>query len=438
MRISWALQVAAVFCLVAVHPAVADSSSSSSEEQNQIQVPAFDRNPHSIDDPTPVYHKRAADSLHIEIIEDHITNNFARMGGLQFRRRGDSPGEHERPRGRPGPSRSETTDVPPHSSKEPHLKHEPKRRRPAHLTAPENHHPKPTHKPGKPDHGKPGKPDHGKPGKPDHGKPGKPGKPDHGKPGKPGKPHKPKPHKPKPNKPKPKPKPTTTTTTDTTAPTVAPVVPPPSPVVPTTTDAPVVPSPPAVVPPTENTGSPVQDLPSGNNGSPNGAQPTSGLSTAPGGGSMSGSSSSSIGTIIGAVVGSVALAGLVALGVYRRRERQRAVEEATGPNPEMDEAPRTAFRHESFMALVKDAAQGFYAPGTTGPAGGPGPHGPSGLSGVAIVGAGAGTGANLSRQTSARSQNSQHSLHSRRSGQFSAHGMTPSSPPPPLAHIGGR
>ncbi|KAK3832685.1 MAG: hypothetical protein JOS17DRAFT_742485 [Linnemannia elongata] len=437
MRISWALQVAAVFCLVAVHPAVADSSSSSSEEQNH--TPTFDRNPHRIDDPAPVFYKRATDSLHIEIIEDHIANNYARTGGLQFRRRGDSPGEHERPRGRPGPSRSETTDVPPHSLKEHHLEHEPKRPRPDHLTAPgKNHHPKPTHKPGKPDHGKPGKPDHGKPGKPN-----KPGKPDHKPKPKPNKPKpKPsktkKPHKPThTNKPKPKPKPATTTTT-ATVPTVAPVVPPQPPVVPTTTDAPVVPTPPAVVPPTDSTGSPVQNLPSGNNGSPNGAQPTSGLNTSPGGGSMSGSSSSSIGTIIGAVVGSVALAGLVALGVYRRRERQRAVEEATGPNPEMDEAPRTAFRHESFMALVKDAAQGFYAPGTTGPAGGPGPHGPSGLSGVAVVGAGAGTGANLSRQTSARSQNSQHSLHSRRSGQFSAHGMTPSSPPPPLAHIGGR
>ncbi|KAF9360107.1 hypothetical protein BGX26_010544 [Mortierella sp. AD094] len=28
----------------------------------------------------------------------------------------------------------------------------------------------------------------------------------------------------------------------------------------------------------------------------------------------------------------------------------------------MEEGPRTAFRHESFMALVKDAAKGFYAP----------------------------------------------------------------------------
>ncbi|KAG0002795.1 hypothetical protein BGZ79_002297 [Entomortierella chlamydospora] len=28
----------------------------------------------------------------------------------------------------------------------------------------------------------------------------------------------------------------------------------------------------------------------------------------------------------------------------------------------MEEGPRTAFRHESFMALVRDAAKGFYAP----------------------------------------------------------------------------
>lgn len=420
--------------------AVADSSSSSSEE-NAIQAPILDRNRQRIDD--PVLYKRAVapGTLHLEIIEDHVANNnYARTGGLQFlRRRGDSPDENERPRGRPGPSRSDKTDVAP---SERHLEHDPKHRRPAHLTAPgEKHHPKPTDKPKpKPGHGKP---DHGKPGKPHKPKPkptktktkSKSHKPTH----RPTHTHKPKPKPTTTHKPKPKPT-TTTTTTPATVPTVVPVVPPQPPVVPTTPSAPVLPtSPPAVIPPAENTGSPGQNLPSGgnNNGSPNegaGGQSTSGHNATPG--SLSGSSSSSTGTIVGAVVGSVALAGLVALGVYRRRERQRAVEEATGPNPEMDEAPRTAFRHESFMALVKDAAQGFYAPGTASPT--PGGPGPSGLSGV-VVAAGAGTGgSSLSRQASARSQNSQHSLHSRRSGQFSAHGMTPSSPPPPLAHIGGR
>ncbi|KAG0374369.1 hypothetical protein BGX24_010491 [Mortierella sp. AD032] len=401
MRISWALQVAAVFCLVAVHPAVADSSINDNNN-NKKHIEPID----------PILYRRA---VQFETIEnaDHIVN-YARMGGLQFGRRGaPASDEHERPRPRPGPSRSQHTDVP--AEGEPHLEHEPRRRRPTDLKPPgDNHHPKPTpHKPSKPDHGKP-------PKKPDHGKPGKPGIPSQltNQPTSPS-----------------LPSPRSLTTAPTSSPVAPPPPPPPppSPVAPSPTVAPVAP----VVPPTAVPGTPGQDLPSGNNpgGSPN-AQPTTGLN-ANSGGSMSGSSSSSMGTIIGAVVGSVALAGLVALGVYRRRERQRAVEEATGPNPEMDEAPRTAFRHESFMALVKDAAQGFYAPGTTSPTPGAGGPGPSGLSTVAVA-AGAGTGgSSLSRQTSARSQNSQHSLHSRRSGQFSAHGMTPSSPPP-LAHIGGR
>lgn len=151
---------------------------------------------------------------------------------------------------------------------------------------------------------------------------------------------------------------------------------------------------------------------------------------------------------MGAAVGSVALVGLVALGVYRRKERRRSdfdqmggpldpdgavgVGMGAGGRAEMDEAPRTAFRHESFMALVKDAAQGFYAPGTTSPGPGPSP-----LSAAAGAGAGA---AGLSRQTSGRSQNSQNSQRSmpyRRSGNFSGHGIPPSAPPP-LAHLGGR
>ncbi|KAF9184827.1 hypothetical protein BGZ50_003444 [Haplosporangium sp. Z 11] len=85
---------------------------------------------------------------------------------------------------------------------------------------------------------------------------------------------------------------------------------------------------------------------------------------------MSGSSSSSLAAILGAVVGTIAFLGLIALFAYRQREKRRRREErlngfdddaGTGSR-QMEEAPRTAFRHESFMALVRDAAQGFYSP----------------------------------------------------------------------------
>ncbi|KAG0318688.1 hypothetical protein BGZ99_005505 [Dissophora globulifera] len=175
-----------------------------------------------------------------------------------------------------------------------------------------------------------------------------------------------------------------------------------------------------------------------NNVTPLGQPKTTGLATGPTD-KMSGASSSTLPTILGAVVGTVALGGLVALGVYRRRERRRTVEEYTAgaDQPEMDEAPRTAFRHDSFMALVKDAAQGFYAPGTASPVPG------------AVAGASAGTGlrnvvssSDLSRQASGRSQNSQRSQLSRRSGTYSGNnslnGAMPPSTPPPLAYLGGR
>ncbi|KAG0019197.1 hypothetical protein BGZ82_000223 [Podila clonocystis] len=161
---------------------------------------------------------------------------------------------------------------------------------------------------------------------------------------------------------------------------------------------------------------------------------------------MSGDSASSVGTIVGALVGTIALVGLVALGVYRRREKKRAAEESIAPGPGGDdhpemEAPRTAFRHESFMALVKDAASGFYAPGTPGAEaaaanGGGAP--------VYVARAGSGLAGELSRQNSGRSQNSQrshHTLHNRRSGSYSPNGsmngVTPGAMPP-LAHLGGR
>jgi hypothetical protein len=106
---------------------------------------------------------------------------------------------------------------------------------------------------------------------------------------------------------------------------------------------------------------------------------------------MSGDSSSKLPAIIGAVVGTVALVALIALGVYRMREKQQ--QEEPEPPVEVDEAPRTAFRHESFMVLVKDAAQNFYAPGTQG------------------AGAGTGAAAGLDRQNSTRSHHSQRSQH---------------------------
>lgn len=162
---------------------------------------------------------------------------------------------------------------------------------------------------------------------------------------------------------------------------------------------------------------------------------------------MSGDSASSVGTVVGAIVGTIALVGLVALGVYRRREKQRAVEEsmAPGPDTEQMEAPRTAFRHESFMALVKDAASGFYAPGTPGAeAAAAGASGAGAGAPVYVARAGSGLAGELSRQNSGRSQNSQrshHTLHNRRSGSYSPNGsmngVTPGAMPP-LAHLGGR
>ncbi|KAG0345678.1 hypothetical protein BG004_003309 [Podila humilis] len=92
---------------------------------------------------------------------------------------------------------------------------------------------------------------------------------------------------------------------------------------------------------------------------------------------MSGTSGSPLAAILGAIVGVVALVGLIALILYRRRERKEERREAMGEddgeegvyddrgNPSIREAPRTSFRHESFIALVKDAAQGLYAPSET-------------------------------------------------------------------------
>ncbi|KAF9896956.1 hypothetical protein BX616_006443 [Lobosporangium transversale] len=109
---------------------------------------------------------------------------------------------------------------------------------------------------------------------------------------------------------------------------------------------------------------------------------------------MSGASSSSLAAILGGVVGAIVLFSLIALAFYRHHERKRArmeymnVGTSDGSfHPEMEEGPRTAFRHESFMALVQDAAKGFYAPTMDMD-----PAGPSGTSGAAGAGAGAGVG----------------------------------------------
>ncbi|KAF9930178.1 hypothetical protein BGZ67_005972 [Mortierella alpina] len=131
---------------------------------------------------------------------------------------------------------------------------------------------------------------------------------------------------------------------------------------------------------------------------------------------MSGNSSSSLATIIGAVVGTIALVGLFALAMYRRREKRRDQEEQTRPNPEMDEAPRPPRGGQSVRS--------------------PSPLGAS--TAVTSAGTGAMAGSGLARQTSGRSQNS---LHSRRSGNFTDVNLNAASSPttlPPLAHIGGR
>ncbi|KAF9949015.1 hypothetical protein BGZ72_009111 [Mortierella alpina] len=333
--------------------------------------------------------------------------------------------DHDRDH-RPSKSRPQ----PNHGRKKPHPE-KPKRSPPPHKRKPK---PCPKRKP--------------KPHKPKPHKPHKPHKP------KPGKPHKPKPSdkpKPKPKpEPKPVPEPENPNPTPPATPSGAPGVGPTAPVIPPTQigggggDNGGGTNPSGVVPPgaTGTGGATVPEISGGAM-----PQPTSQLVAAPPTSTkMSGSSSSSLPAVIGAIVGTIALVGLFALAAYRRREKRRDQEEQTRPNPEMDEAPRTAFRHESFMALVKDAAQGFYAPGTEGPPRGgqsgvrsPSPLGAS--TAVASAGTGAIVGGDLSRQTSGRSQNSQHSLHSRRSGNYSGVNVNGASPPttlPPLAHIGGR
>ncbi|GJJ77829.1 hypothetical protein EMPS_10188 [Entomortierella parvispora] len=456
MRISWALQTAAVFCLIAVHPALAAENNDASDS---ITLDSAQKAP-----TLHFFQNFAAPDDTKVTLPIHNSNLLTRADDQEPNNSSES--KHDRPRARPGPARSHT----PHPSDHPYFKpgHEPRHRRPTGL--PEHHHEKPQHtkppcttstkgkadpKPTKdPHHKKPpcttttkgkgdpkptkdphhGKPPHHKPtkstgkNKPTH-KPSKSTgkhKPTHKPTHKPSQKPKPEPHKPSKGGSSVAPKPTT-------------VVAPPR----TTTDAPaVVPTP--VIPTSPALPAPA---PSGDSadGQPSTttAQPSSGLGSAPNTSKMSGGSgSSNLATIMGAAVGSIALVGLVALGVYRRKERRRDFDQMGG-GPEgaagvgmgaggpagMDEAPRTAFRHESFMALVKDAAQGFYAPGTTSPGPGPSP-----LSAAAGAGAGA---ASLSRQTSARSQNSQRSMPYRRSGNFSGHGVPPSSPPP-LAHLGGR
>lgn len=377
--------------------------------------------------------------------------------------------EHERPRARPGPSR--TPSAAPahrHPDHDDHDDRDDHRHPPGKKTTPTASKGKPTPSKGKPahkdpDHKPPHKPDHKPSRKPTkkptkstgkhkptptktHSKPHKPHKPkpkptkSHSKPHKPHKPHKPTSSPSKTQAPKP------------TEPSVVeppPVAPPP--VAPPPVAPPPVVSPPPTVP--ASTGAPVAPVapgtsPSVGAGSPQTVQPTPALVAAPPTQSkMSGDSASSIGVIIGALVGTIALVGLVALGVYRRREKKRAVDESLAPGPDSDdlpemEAPRTAFRHQSFMALVKDAATGFYAPGTPGAEAAAAAA--AGGAPVYVARAGSGLAGELSRQNSGRSQNSQrshHTLHNRRSGSYSPNGsmngVTPGAMPP-LAHLGGR
>lgn len=119
---------------------------------------------------------------------------------------------------------------------------------------------------------------------------------------------------------------------------------------------------------------------------------------------MSGTSPSTVGAIVGAIVAVLALLALLVLFAHRHRQKQRERQgywgAGAGPGPksevsdmgdvQYDVAPRTAFRHESFMALVKDAAKGFYVPELDAQAGGMGAGVAAG--GVAAGGAAAGVG----------------------------------------------
>ncbi|KAF9557840.1 hypothetical protein EC968_007408 [Mortierella alpina] len=430
MRISWAIQTVAVFCLAAV-PALADSSFAENDLKtletsgDQLDVYFYKRG--SKEEDNFSFDGSASRSFKAGEIEKHKSHDRDHQPS-----KGHPQQNHGRKKPHPGKP-SPSTSCRPRRSSSPHKR----KQKPCPKRKP--HHPKP--KPNKPKPHKP-KPPHDKP-KPKP-KPHKP-KPPHDKP-------KPKPkHKtdqnPKPET-KPKPVPENPNPTQPATPSGAPGVGPTAPVIPPTQiggggggGGEVNPS--GVVPPgATGTGGAVLPEVSGSSA----PQPTSQLVGAPPTTTkMNGSSSSSLATIIGVVVGTVAFAGLVALAVYRRREKRRDQEEQTRPNPEMDEAPRTAFRHESFMALVKDAAQGFYAPGTDGPPrGGQSVRSPSPLgasTAVASAGIGAMAGSGLARQNSGRSQNSQHSLHSRRSGNFTDVNLNAASSPttlPPLAHVGGR
>ncbi|KAF9111173.1 hypothetical protein BGX27_005289, partial [Mortierella sp. AM989] len=118
----------------------------------------------------------------------------------------------------------------------------------------------------------------------------------------------------------------------------------------------------------------------------------------PNAGKISGDSPSNLPAIIGAIVGVIALLCLLGLVFYRRRQKRLAGEEYAfandnypdgAPRDMTEEGPRTAFRHESFMALVKDAAKGFYAPTVeTDPLAGPNRAGPSTTTAAAAGAAG--------------------------------------------------
>ncbi|KAG0201262.1 hypothetical protein BGX28_005885 [Mortierella sp. GBA30] len=411
-----------------------------------------------------LYERAAADNEEDAYIPSYV------YPGAAFAKRGESgdykQNESERPRARPGPARTRTPAHDDHgrhpepTKGHPHPKHgdkDPHHRKPAPCTLTTTAHCKPKYP--TPTHGQP----HHKPKDPKHPKskdPKHPKHPEHPKPKDPKHP-KPKDPKPKPKDPKPKPKDPKPKPKDPKPKPKNPQPKNPKPTPTTTSEAPMGPPTMAPVPPAQVGGG--GDGNGNGNSNPSGLSPTPGVTGTDGGPlavpsiqptsglvagpasttQMSGSSSSSLAAVVGAVVGSIALIGLFALAVYRRREKRRGQEEDIGPDPEMDEAPRTAFRHESFMALVKDAAQGFYAPGTqasaaAGPAGSVRSPSPLGTStAVASAGTGVVGGADLARQTS---QHSQRSLHSRRSGNYSGsslHGGAPPTTLPPLAHIGG-
>ncbi|KAG0049177.1 hypothetical protein BGZ83_006003, partial [Gryganskiella cystojenkinii] len=129
MRISWAIQTAAVFCLFAVHPALA------AEENNAAT------------DSISLENAQAAPAVHF--FQNFAINPEDEAGDQQqhipefalLKREGHYDDNHERPRARPGPSRVNHTDRDHDKDHYPRPGHEPRHRRPTSL--PKKHHKKP-------------------------------------------------------------------------------------------------------------------------------------------------------------------------------------------------------------------------------------------------------------------------------------------------------